>query len=99
VQKLGLEWACTRFCIGTKIKECNVLIWVWRSSAWMKEKERWQKLVFCFVKVERILKEKTMIAKSDRHFGEWEQSGKEKGVFLFLFLFLFFILLKFLLSY
>jgi hypothetical protein len=36
----------------------------------MKEKERWQKLVFCFVRVERILKEKAMIVENDRHFGE-----------------------------
>jgi hypothetical protein len=49
VQKLGLEWACAKFCIGKILKLCNVLLWVWRSSGWMKE--RWQNLVFCFVRV------------------------------------------------
>ncbi len=39
MQKLGLEWACKRFCIGEKLKVCNVLLWVWRSNTWMNEKE------------------------------------------------------------
>ncbi len=56
MQKLGLEWACAKFCIGNILKLCNVLLWVWRSSGWMKEKERCSNLVFCFVRVKRVLK-------------------------------------------
>ncbi len=72
MQKLGLEWACERFCIGKKLKVCNVLLWVWRSSAWMNEKDRWRNLVFCFVRVERILEKKAMIVEDVKHFGGWE---------------------------
>jgi hypothetical protein len=40
VQKLSLEWACAKLGIRKILKLCNVLLWVWRSSGWMKEKER-----------------------------------------------------------
>jgi hypothetical protein len=63
VQKLGLDWACKRFCIGKKLKACNVLLWVWKNSGWMKEKERWQNLDFCFVKIERVSKKKAILLK------------------------------------
>ncbi len=74
MQKLGLEWSCEKFCIGKKLMVCNVLLlWVWRSSVWMNEKEKMAKLgFFCFVGIERILEKKAMIVEDVKHFDEWE---------------------------
>jgi hypothetical protein len=49
----------------------------------MKEKERWQNLVFCFVRVKRVLKEKVVIVEDVMHLESG--SEEEKGATFFSF--------------
>jgi hypothetical protein len=85
VQKLGLEWTCERFCIGKKRKVCNVLLWVWRSSVWMKEKEIWKNLVFCFVRIERVWKRRHRLLKMLGILEGGSKARKKKVHFCFCF--------------